>query len=196
MNEWDLMNEQFRQQSNIQSQVSEDQAKLYAPQLREQVAEAQAAVIAQTNPIKALKVILEGFRGNIIDEYGDIVKVGMPIMNEEGIAKIASILIPFISDPIRFGNINGKEVRMITLQVANDISKNIGLNWRDYGVPDSSTQDLIVDSLLTLILITLTRSEEQGEKNWLGKVVLESISQGRNPQGKHKGGSWKDMFKL
>ncbi len=178
-----MMDSQYNMQSNLQDESAQSQAKLYAPQLKEQMQETQAAVIAQTNPAKSLKTILEGFKGNMMDENGKVEKIGEPIMNSLGIAKIASILIPFISDPIRFGNIGKTEVRKITLQVTDDITENIGINWRAYGIPDASTKDLIVDALLTLILITLTRSEEQGEKNWLGKVVLESVSQVR-PQPK------------
>src|SRR5690554_245911 len=123
MDEIDFLREQIQGQKELQEEASQSQAQLYAPQLREQLAETQAAVIAQTNPSRALKVILEGFRGNMIDEHGEIVKLGEPIMNEKGIAKVASMLIPFVNDPIRFGNIQGKEVRSAALQISNDITK-------------------------------------------------------------------------
>lgn len=192
MNERDLYQLQLDGQRELQAQSSEEQSRLYAPQLKEQIAESQAAVIAQTNPSRALKVIVEGFRGNMIDEAGEIVKIGYPLMNERGIARVASMLIPFISDPIRFGNLGGREVRDIALQTINDITVDVGLNWREYGIKYSTTRDIIIDSCLALILITLTRSEEQGEKNWLGRVIVESISGGPKPQRKKE--SWYDKY--
>lgn len=197
MNELDLFKQQSgiqaENQSRLQQESSDSQARMFAPQLKEQIAEAQAAVIAQTNPARALKIILEGFRGNMQDEYGDFQRVGNPLMNEKGIARIASMLIPFINDPIRFGDIKESEVRDLSLQIANDITEDIGLNWREYGILDPSTKDIIVDSLITLIFITLTRSEGGGEKQFLSKVILESIGASHK---KKEESSWRKYFKF
>lgn len=196
MNEQQLMQLQHDYQKSLQDESSQSNSRLYAPQLREQLAEAQAAVIAQTNPSKALKVILEGFRGNIINEYGKIEKIGNPIMNEYGIARVASMLIPFISDPIRFGNISEQEVRSLTLRIIDDVTVDIGIHWREYGIINPSAKDIIVDTLLGLIFITLTRSEEQGEKNFLSKVVLESLGSSTTKNRKKGNTSWLDRLKL
>lgn len=195
MDERDLMDAQRDNQSFLQREQSDAQSQLYAPQLKEQMAEAQAAIIAQTNPSKALKVILEGFRGNMVNKNGDTEKIGYAIMNEKGISRVATMLIPFVNDPIRFGNIDRKEVRGIALQAVDDISLDIGLNWRSYGIKEASSRDLVINSLMALILITLTRSEEQGEKKWLGKVILESVH-GQQSLPKKKESSWEKYFKL
>lgn len=198
MNEIDFMQRQtdmqHDSQANLQDQSIEGQGRLAAPQLREQLAEAQAAVIAQTNPARALKVILEGFRGKMENEYGEFEEVGFPLMNEKGIARIASMLIPFINDPVRFGDISSSEVRDLALKIIDDISEDIGLNWREYGIKEPSTKDIIVDSLTALIFITLTRSERGGEKNFLSRVILESV--GGNANNKKKESAWQKYFKL
>lgn len=192
--ERNMMDRQFAGQSQLQEESSEQQTRMYAPQLREQIAEAQAAIIAQTNPSKALKIIIEGFRGNIINEDGEVEQIGNPIMNELGTARIATMLIPFISDPIRFGNIDEREVRNLALRIIDDITKEVGIRWREFGIQDSSSKDLIIDTLLALIFITLTRSEGQGEKNWLGRVVVESIG---SAQKKKQGGqTWEGVKSL
>ena len=184
---------QYDTSSRLQDEGMQSQGRLAAPQLREQLAEAQAAVIAQTNPARALRIILESFRGNIVNEYEEIEKFGQPKMNEEGIATIASTLIPFINDPMRFGNISAVEVRAITLQIVDDITEDIGLHWREYGIKESTDRDPIVNAVMGLIFITLTRSEEQGEKNFLSKVVLESLGAQRP---KKKESSWAKYFGL
>lgn len=193
-NELDLLNRQIEGQRYMQREGSDENAKLYAPQLREQLAETQAAIIHQTNPSRALKIIVEGFRGNILNQNGDIERVGYPIMNERGIAKVSSILLQFINDPNRFGNISRLEVRNIALQTIDDITIDIGIYWMDYGIKDPTMKDVIIDALLALILNTLTRSEEQGEKNWLSRIVLESVSNNKAQQ-KPTGKLW-EMFKL
>ncbi len=196
MNDEQYMKAQSEIQEGMQSRLAEEsrqnQSRLVAPQLRQEMAESQAAVIAQTNPAKALKVILEGFRGKIEDDQGTYTQIAKPLMNEKGISKIASMLIPFINDPIRFGHIGRKEVRDLTLQIADDITEDIGLNWREYGILDPSVKDIVVDSLVTLIFITLTRSEEGGEKRFLSSVILESVG---NKQGTRKKESqWQKYF--
>jgi hypothetical protein len=103
------------------------------------------------------------------------------------------MLIPLINDPIRFGDISAQEVRAIALQTSNDITEDIGLNWRMYGISDPAHKDIIINSLVTLILITLTRSEEGGEKSFLSKVVLESVGSGQ--KAKKKTSVW-EKFKL
>lgn len=194
MNELDYMKAQMAEQSNLQSEASEQQARLYAPQLKEQLSEIQAAVIYQTNPIRALRVLVEGFRGNIINENNEVEAIGESIMNNVGIARISTMIIPFISDPIRFGNISAREVRLLALQITNDLTIEIGIHWRDYGVKHPAMKDMIIDSLMTLIFITLTRSEEGNEKNFLGKIVLESI--GNQKKQSKGGGLWEKYLKL
>jgi len=196
MNELDYLDAQLEGQGQMQREGITEQQKQYAPQMREQLAETQAAIITQTNPARSLKIVLEGFKGNISNEDGEWEKMGEPIMNESGIAKVASILIPFVNDAIRFGNISESEVRDIALQTVDDITEEIGINWRDYGIQSAAVRNLIIDSLMALILITLTRSEEQGEKNWLGKVVLESISAGGGQQKRRRESTWEKYFKL
>ncbi|MEX0595283.1 MAG: hypothetical protein WD512_02205, partial [Candidatus Paceibacterota bacterium] len=190
---YDYIRELYNTQSALQNESAQENAKLYAPQLREQLSENQAAVIAQTNPSRALKVVIEGWKGNMIEDNKEIVKVGEPLMSQRGISRISSMLIPFISDPIRFGNLERKEVREIALQTVNDITQDIGLNWREYGIKEPTTRDIIIDSCLALILITLTRSEEQGEKNWLSKITLENVS-GQSKLNPRREKSWADKY--
>lgn len=198
MNELEFLRRSVGIQGAKQQELEQDRqlhdTRLVAPQIREQVAETQAAVIAQTNPSKALKVVLKGFEGYILNEYDEYELIGEEIMNKQGRARLASTLIPFVNDVTRFGNISEKEVRDLCLQTLNDLTEDIGSNWREYGIQNSSYKNLILDSLLALILITLTRSEEQGEKNWLSKVILESI--GTKQQGKKESGNWKSFFKI
>ena len=195
MNEQDILNMQYERQRDLQKEGIQEQQKQYVPQIKERMAEVQAAIIAQTNPAKSLKIILNGLEGKLYNEYGEYELIGYPTLNQEGIASISSMLIPFINDAIRFGNISETEVRKIANQMLDDVTEKIGLKWREYGIKDPSDKGIIIDTILALVFITLTRSEEQGEKNWLGKVVLESVSQNK-PIQKRKESVWEKYLKL
>lgn len=196
MNQDDLMRQDFEQKKELQDLSSQSQEKMYAPQLKQQISDTQAAVIAQTNPATALKNVILGWQGYIISEDGEPEKIGEAIMNPFGIQRLASFLTPYVNDPTRFGNMKEEEVRRIIKQIANDVTEDIGFNWREYGIRNQSTKDLIVDAVIVLIWITLTRSTEQGEKNWLSKIVLESLSGGGSSQQKKRESSWQKYFKL
>lgn len=198
MNEIDYLRAQMNEQSNLQNEMGDQQTRLYAPQLKEQVDEMKAAVIAQTNPAKALKVLIAGFRGKFINEDNETEQIGDPIMNEEGISKITTSISPYLSDPARFGTVPKEQVRSTTLTIINHLTVYIGINWRRYGMADPSMRDIVLDMLRTLIFFTLTRSEEGNEKNWLGKIVIESIGNQKKPTNKG-GGTWaevKEKFRL
>lgn len=200
MNEYDLFKRQAEEQRSLQregiSMQGEEQARLYAPQLKEQMAEAQAAVIAQTNPARALKIVIRGFKGEILNQDGEFEKLGVAIMNDEGTTKIASILIPFINDPMRFGNIREAEAKRIALQIVDDITTEVGINWREYGIRDPSYKDLVVDSCLALVFLTISRSVEGDEKKFLSRILLESVSGTKLPEKKSGDSIWSKMFKL
>jgi hypothetical protein len=183
-------------QEDLQRQGSDESRKSFAPDLRERIQETQAAVIAQTNPARALRAIVSSFRGVMINEYDEEEKIGEPLMNEKGISRITSYLIPIVNDATRFGNVSGTEVRKMTLQICNDITEDIGFNWREYGIRNSSSKDLIVDVCIALVLLTLTRSEEQGEKNWLSRVILESVTANNGGQRPKKESFFSKHFKL
>lgn len=191
MKEIDLYKMQYADQRDMQREgiamQGEQQERMYAPQLKESIMENQAAMIAQTNPARALKIIIEGFRGNIQNKDGEFERLGMAIMNDKGITKVASLLIPFINDPMRLGNIREAQAKSMGLQIVDDISTEVGINWREYGIRDPSFKDIVVDSCLALVVVTLSRSVEGDDKRFLSRVVLESVNGGKLPE-KSKGG--------
>lgn len=200
MKEIDFFNRQMDEQRSLQregiSMSGEQQERLYAPQLKEQIAEVQAAVIAQTNPSRSLKIILRGLNGEILNENNEYETMGEPIMNKKGITKMASILIPFVNDAMRFGNIREAEAKRISLQIVDDITTEVGINWREYGIRDPSYKDLVVDTCLGLIVVTLSRSVEGDDKRFLSRVLLESVSGTKLPEKKSGDSIWGKMFKL
>src|SRR3989304_1972569 len=199
MDELDFLNRQLRGQYENQSQLGEEeserQTRLVAPQIRDQVIEAQAAIIAQTNPAKAIKSILESFRGNTINEYGKLEKLGIPLMSENGVGRIGSILLTIVNDPNRFGKLSNKEVRRFALAITNKFTDDLGVYWRDYGITDPTMRDVIRVNFATIILILLTRSEEGDDKRFLSRVILETLGVKTQPKKEDSGG-WLSKLKL
>lgn len=179
--------DQYQAQEALQSQAGEDQLKLYAPQMQEQMAQSQAVVIAQTDPLKIienLKLLLEG---KIRTPDGEIKRVREPVMNREGISRVLFLLGAIINDNTRFSHFKEQEINRILVKIADDITMDIGTRWREYDVKDRPMCDYIIDCMIIPSFAVLKRALEQNEKNWIGRIAFESINQNRLQQPKKEG---------
>lgn len=184
----------YLMQKDLQQQQADSQTTLYAPQLQEQIAQNQAVVIAETDPRKDIMDLIREFRG-LEEINGEYKQTRDSIMNEKGINRITQILRPMMINTIRFTRLREKMINNFTKQILNDLTTDLGLNWREYGIKDRSACDHVVDSVAVLIFSMLSRSEDQNEKNWIGKISFENVS----PQthlNRPKKESWIDRFKL
>jgi len=84
---------QYEASSALQQEAGDSQVTPYAPQLQEQVAQAQAILIQQTNPEKILEEIILKLNGQIKNYDGTIKQIGEPLMNKKGTGKIVSEMI-------------------------------------------------------------------------------------------------------
>lgn len=184
---------QFKMQEALQEQAGDNQMKPYAPQLQQDIAQNQAVVISETDPKKDIKDLLLEFRG-LEEKNGEIKRVREPLMNDIGINRISSILRPLMINTIRFTRLKEKIIKNFTLQILDDLTIDLGTNWKEYDIRDRSACDHIVDSVAILVFSMLSRSEDQNEKNWLGRISFENVSGGRPNQPKKE--SWLDKFKV
>ena len=76
------------------------------------------------------------------------------------------------------------------IKVGNDVIDDLTLNWKDYGIKDEMSKDHIINLALLPAFMSLKRAWKQNEKNWLGKVTIESLSNAPRVQPiKDKGGA-------
>lgn len=186
--------EQYRMQEALQDRAYEDQQKLVAPQLQEQMDERKAVLIAETDPKKDIKELILEFRG-LEERDGKLVRTSEPILNDIGARKLSSLLRPIMSNNTRLARMKEVIVKKFTLGIIDDITLDLGVNWRSYGIKDRSAKDFIIDAIIILVYSILSRAEDQNEKNWLGKVSFENVGGTRygSPEKKE---SWLDKFKI
>lgn len=186
--------EQYRMQAALTERQGDNQQKLYAPQIQEQIAQAQAVVIAQTDPIKVLKEIQLRMNGKIKNSDGEEEQLWEPVMNQKGIGRMMFLLNSVLNDSTRLASTKEDKTSKIMIQFSNDVTRDLANHWREYGIMDMSMCDFIVNSMILPALLVLTRSEDRNEKNWLGRVSFENI----NPASQYKKekSSWIEKFKL
>ena len=177
--------EQYGAQEALQQQQIDAQQMAYAPQLQEQMQQAQAVLVEQTNPNKVVHKIMLRLQGKEEKMDGTVVQVATPKMNKEGIDNVWFILDSHINQNVILSHLDIKEIRSIMDSLQEDIVDDLSLNWKRYGIEKKTDLDAINDGILMNIFLALKRAEGQNEKNWLGKISVETISGGaRNFQPK------------
>lgn len=186
---------QYQYQSALQKQMGESQAVPYAPQLQEQVMQAQAVLVAQTNPDKVLKEIILKLRGYREDFEGKYVCEGPQLMNNQGISFIRFVLSTILNQSTVLSHLEDQEIDRLIIYLHDNICRDLAKNWRNYDVSDRETLNHIEGAVIIPALLALKRALEQNEKNWLGRITVENI-QGKPDIKPNKGGSWYDKIKL
>lgn len=190
--------ENYEAQANMQRQGIEGQNIPHTPQMFEQVQQAQAVLVEQTNPKKTVESIILKLRGLKRLPDGNEVKISefsKPKMNNKGIESVSFTLDSHINQNIILSHLDEIQITKIMDSLGDDLVDNLRLNWRKFGIKDKSDLDDINNSILVNIYAALKRAEGQNEKNWLGKISIEQISGSHGMPKPKKEGFW-SKFRL
>ena len=187
--------EHYQAQQSMQSQEIEGSQMAYAPQLHEQIQQAQAILVEQTNPKKVVESIMLRLRGLRKNPNGTETQIGDPKMNEVGIKEIWFKLDSFINQNVILSHLDKGEISKLMEFLSKSLVLDLQLNWKLYGITKKTDLDAINDTVLLNIYMALKRAEGQGEKNWLGKISVEQISGAPRFPGAKKESFW-SKFRL
>lgn len=168
--------EHYQAQASLQQNQMQSQQDMYAPQMYEQVQQAQAVLVEQTNPVKIVDTIMLRLRGIKKLPDGREIKVAEPKINKKGYENIWFILDSHINQNTILSHLDEQNITNLMNGISEDLVDDLALNWKDYGITNKTDLDAINNSILVNIFLALKRSEGQNEKNWLGKISLEHIS--------------------
>ena len=193
------MYEQFEAQRRMQNEnieaQGEEQMKMYAPTMNEQMSQAQSAVLEQVNPKKVVRTILLELKG-MEEVDGELIKIRPPLVNENGL-KAISLKLSIINQNITMTRLSEPKIQQIMLKLSSDLALDIGLNWVQYGIKNLNECDSIMNLILINILAALNRAEDQNEKNWSGRIAFETIGGGnRRGERPKKDTGFLSKFKL
>ncbi len=182
--------EQYQMQEQLNQQQLDAQGMAYAPQLQEQVQQAQAVLVEQTNPKKVVELIMLRLQGKEKKPDGTVVLIATPKMNKEGIDNVWFILDSHINQNVILSHLQLREIQKIMESLSEDLVDDLALNWKRYGVEKKTDLDTINNSIMVNIYLALKRAEGQNEKNWLSKISVEQISGGRGIVAPKKESFW------
>lgn len=177
-----------------QQSINADNVK-YAPQIQEKMQENQAILVEQVNPKKVVKDVVHALRNEEVNEQGDIVSNGDPMMNELGINRMKFILRGVLNQSTTLSHLDDKDISKIMVRLADDVTDDLTLNWSKYEVKDKIFLDNIVNIVSFNCFFALKRALGMNEKNWLGRISVENITNNPKVQPPSKKGIL-DHFKL
>lgn len=187
--------DEYKVQSDLNREANEYQQGLYGPQLLEQMQQNQAILIEQTNPKKVVENIILRLQGLEKRPDGSTIKVNEPKMNSRGIQNFKYILESYINQNIILSRLDEYQISKIIIQIGDDIIDDLTLNWRAYGIKEKTDLDIIHDTVIINVYMTLNRALLQSEKNWLRSITMEFLGSQPKMQQPKKGGFW-DKFRL
>jgi len=180
--------EKFQMDESLQQQQLDAQQSMYAPQVMEQMQQGQAVLVEKTNPKNTVNEIILRLRGLEILPDGTTKKISEPKMNKEGIDNIWYILDSHINQNVILSHLDNREIAHIMHVLQEDVVDDLSLNWKRYGITKKTDLDIINNSVLINIFLSLKRAEGQNEKNWLKGISFENISGGNRLQSGKKEG--------
>lgn len=180
--------QEYNYQQSLQQQQMANQFAMNSPMMFNQQQEHQAVLVEQTNPSKIIDEIDLSLRGYERKYDGTLKKVSEPMMNDLGIGRMRFIMRSVINQNTILSHLEDSEISKLIIQLSDDIIDDLTLNWKYYNIQDKIMLDHIVDAIVFPAYLALKRALGQNEKNWLGKISVENISNApRIPQAKREG---------
>ena len=186
---------QAKTQQTLQDQQIAAQYNMQTMGMLSEFKQKQALLVEQTNPSKIVDSIMLGLEGKEEVSPGQFKRVGEPVLNEEGLSKIRFQLRSLINQSTVLSHLELEDVGRIAEQFGNNITDELTLNWKRYGIKDKAMLDSIHDAIVIPTFLALKRAEGQNEKNWLSKISVENISNAGRIEQPKKESIW-EKFKL
>lgn len=120
--------------------------------------------------LERLELNLKGFK---LDENGNNVRYGRPLLNERGVSTIIGIVQSLYNKGTVMSNFNKYDIPMILEFLGDTLAKNLMLNKNAFGIDDVSVRDQVYFMVLGSVWSTLKRALEEGHRRFLGRAAHE-----------------------
>lgn len=137
------------------------------------------------DPNPVLGEVQMAWLGLSINEKGEMIKVGQPMMNMRGVFQIINLIRPVYNHFACMSNLSEDEIYEMIEELQHNVSELIFKKDDDFKL-DNDYKDVIIDNSRRLALTGLNRAKNQGEKVFLSKTH-ESRALYQEKQPKKKG---------
>ena len=151
-----------------------------------------SSILMLTSPKNSLYELELTYRGLRENKDGDFIKVGKPLMNEEGVNSVLGIAQSIINQVTILGNLNKTDIPSLMELLSDTLARDLMINKLRYEITDSTARDKIYFSTLSSAYITMKRAFEEGDRRFWKGSQQEIRTVVDNPNSK-KGGLFSFM---
>lgn len=183
-------------QQTLQQQQIAAQMGMRGMEMHQQMQENQAILVEQTNPSKLIDELILQLQGKRKLPDGSIQQVlKEPLLNEYGIERAWFYASTIVNQGTTLSHLEEGEAGNLIVPYANDLGDELAMDWKKWGIKDKSWLGSIKKAITYRCFFALRRAEGQNEKNWLGKISFENLSNAPSIS-KPKKESWLSKFKI
>jgi hypothetical protein len=145
-----------------------------------------SAILLLTNPEDELKKMELTLRGQQMDSEGNIIQVGNPLMNDEGINRMVGLIQRYANQSTVMSNLKSKDTDRLRNYIADHVAINLMINRERYNIKDMSARYDIFFCVVSTAIICLNRPLDEGERRfWKGQQPQEfrTIVEGKQQKG-------------
>lgn len=151
------------------------------------------SILLLTNPENKLHKMELTLRSMKLDEKGNPISIGDPLLNDLGISSIIGIVQTIVDQDTVMSNLNKDEIPMLIDFLGDTLAKDLMVNRKKYAINSSSSRDKIFFTVLTSSFICMKRAFEEGEKRfWKGSQ--QDITTRVEGMGSQKRGMFSKMI--
>jgi len=121
---------------------------------------------------------------------GEVVVLGEPRMNEQGINDILGMIASLTNQVAILSNFETREIESLMELLSDTLCMTLMVNKRKYGITNTADLNMINQSTMSVAFITIKRGYLEGEKKfWKGSVqeiksTVENVGSGGFSLGK------------
>lgn len=136
------------------------------------------SIIALTDPENQLISLELMYKGKKLDQNGEVVDIGTPLMNDKGVNSVMGVIRGIVSQVTIMGNLGKQEIPNLMDFIGDTLSIDLMMNKREYNIQDETVRYKIYFTALTSAFICLKRSYEEGDRRfWKGSTYEAVIRQ-------------------
>lgn len=149
------------------------------------------SIVLLTDPSDILEEMEMSFRG-MQERRGEWVQVGRPLMNDDGISDMMSVVRSIVNRDTIMSLIDKKNLDSTLLDLGDTITEVLMLNRYRYGIQNDAARRMIVTIIMNKSEMCMRRALDKNEKNFWGRVQhdITHTSQVQNQQRR----SWINPF--
>lgn len=135
-----------------------------------------------TDPSDELHDMELYFRALVEDSSGKQVRVGIPLMNEQGISSIMGMTRAIVNQITIMGNLDKREIGVMMEYTADTLSKLLMMKRHDFQIL-AEDRDQIAYKVQSTVYVCMKRPFMEGERRFWGRVQQEITTriEGKSP---------------